>query len=171
MFSKLQNTWSFGMARSSNRAAPWMLFYILLLSSVSVEVLAVTSSCKSIPGSESWPSLAEWAQLNETTGGQLLQPSPPGAVCHSSDPLYDATLCASVQEAWSNEFFHQQNPISAEWNNWTNDTCLPIDGLPCSSEGYPRYVINATTSKHVKAGVDFGNVVTSQCKRKLTFPS
>ncbi|KAM0283509.1 hypothetical protein ACHAQH_002460 [Verticillium albo-atrum] len=41
------------------------------------------------------------------------------------------------------------------WDNFSNDTCLPDPSYPCSPEGYPRYVVNATTSKDVKLGVDF----------------
>jgi hypothetical protein len=128
----------------------------LLSCLMVVGVLGASPSCKSTPGSKIWPSTEVWAALNQTIGGQLIQPTPPGAVCHSSNPTYDAVACIAVQEAWSSEFFHQKNPISAEWNNWTNDSCLPIDTLPCTSEGYPIYVINATTSEHVKAGVNFG---------------
>jgi hypothetical protein len=115
-----------------------------------------TSSCKTVPGSPNWPSADIWAQLNQTTGGQLIQPVPPGAVCHPDHPSYNSTDCSVVQYAWFNEYFHQRDPISVEWNNWNNDSCLPDPDVTCSSEGYPLYVINATTAQHVKAGIDFG---------------
>ena len=43
--------------------------------------------------------------------------------------------------------------MSQEFNN---DTCLPEPSYPCSGAGYPAFVINATSSEHVKMGVDFG---------------
>lgn len=44
----------------------------------------------------------------------------------------------------------------AVWNQFANDTCLPDASSPCSSAGYPAYVVNATSAKDVKAAVDFG---------------
>ncbi|KAF7557179.1 hypothetical protein G7Z17_g865 [Cylindrodendrum hubeiense] len=41
------------------------------------------------------------------------------------------------------------------WDQFTNDTCLPNEDFPCTATGYPAYVVNATTPKHVKLGIDF----------------
>lgn len=41
------------------------------------------------------------------------------------------------------------------WNQYNNDTCLPIPNTPCSGAGYPIYVVNASTPAHVQAGVRF----------------
>jgi hypothetical protein len=137
---------------------PFLL--LLLLSFLGLGVHASSEargvSCKAFPGTSDWPSPETWASLNATTEGRLLQPVPPGAVCHPTQPNYNATLCYWVQYYWGNEYFHDQDPVSAEWNNWTNDSCLPDPNAPCSSEGYPVYVLNATDAKHVKAGIDFG---------------
>lgn len=130
--------------------------YILSSLTLLFRLTSSSPTCKSDPSSPTWPSPLLWSQLNETLGGQLIAPTPPGAVCHPTHPEYNAALCPYVQYYWSNEFFHQTNPVSVEWNNWNNDTCLPIDGYPCSSQGYPVFVVNATTKEHVKAGVDFG---------------
>lgn len=137
--------------------------FFVLLSLLYLHVLGVDGSsetravsCKAFPGTSDWPSPETWATLNATTEGRLLQPLPPGAVCHSTQPNYNATLCSYVQYYWQNEFFHDQDPVSAEWDNWNNDSCLPDPNAPCSSDGYPVYVINATEAKHVKAGIDFG---------------
>jgi hypothetical protein len=117
---------------------------------------AAATSCKAIPGSADWPAPEVWAGLNQLVGGQLIKTVPPGAVCHAQQPSYNVATCGAVLQAWSNEFFHSDDPVSVEWNNWNNDTCLPIPRYPCSGEGYPVYVVNATTAQHVKAGVDFG---------------
>ncbi len=113
-------------------------------------------SCKAVPTGADWPSLETWTKLNETTGGRLLKPAPPGAVCHPSNAAYSADKCSAVQTGWLDEFFHADDPVSVEWNNWNNDSCIPDPRLTCSGSGYPVYVINATTPQHVKAGVDFG---------------
>ncbi|KAL2017376.1 hypothetical protein VTK56DRAFT_2256 [Thermocarpiscus australiensis] len=113
------------------------------------------TTCKAIPGTPGWPSAETWARLNESVDGRLLQPSPPGAVCHPGQPTYNATACVAVQAAWPTYEFHQADPVSTDWNQFNNDTCLPLEGYPCSGQGYPVFVINATTARHVKLGVEF----------------
>ena len=133
------------------------VFALLLLGAQATYIPRTSSPiCKTIPSSPDWPSTEVWARLNDTVSGRLLQPSPPGAVCHSSQPAFASEKCTQIQASWKDEYFHSNNPISVDWNNWTNDTCPPDPGLACSAKGYPIYVINATTSEHVKAGVDFG---------------
>lgn len=113
--------------------------------------------CKAHPDDKSlWPSHASWASLNHTLGGKLLQPPPPGGVCHPGQPNYVAGQCATVAKEWVTYDFHSSNPISVMSNQFANDTCLPREDVPCSSAGYPAYVIDASTSEHVKQGVDFG---------------
>ena len=56
----------------------------------------VNGKCKAVPGSDDWPSVSTWASLNSSLGGQLIQPVPPGAVCHSNEEEYDVSLCATV---------------------------------------------------------------------------
>jgi hypothetical protein len=112
-------------------------------------------SCKASLGSPGWPSASAWAALNESISGRLLEPPPPGAVCHSDQPTYNAATCPAVQADWATAVFHQANPISNYWNNFNNDSCLPFPLVPCSGEGYPVYVVNATSADDVKKGVDF----------------
>ncbi|KAH8879740.1 FAD-binding domain-containing protein [Thozetella sp. PMI_491] len=111
--------------------------------------------CKAVPGSASWPAAETWARLNDTLGGRLLQPSPPGAVCHPTEPTFASAQCAKAQASWMDEFFHSDSPVSVEWNNWANDSCPPDPRMTCSGSGYPVYVINATTPDHVRAGINF----------------
>ncbi|KAH6845745.1 hypothetical protein B0I37DRAFT_344863 [Chaetomium sp. MPI-CAGE-AT-0009] len=112
-------------------------------------------SCKAVPGTPKWPSQHDWAHLNETVAGRLLQPSPPGAICHPEHASYNATACPALRAAWLTYEFHQSDPVSVDWNQWTNDSCLPQEGAPCSGAGYPVFVINATTARHVEQGVKF----------------
>lgn len=111
--------------------------------------------CKASLGSPDWPSLSQWAALNTTVSGRLLKPSPPGAVCHPDQPSYNVTECSVVLNGWYTLLLHTENPISSVWDNWNNDSCLPTLSSPCTGEGYPVYVINATCKEDVKAGVDF----------------
>lgn len=119
--------------------------------------------CKAHPGSASWPSINTWASLNQTLGGRLLQPPPPGAVCHRNQPTYDPSQCTQVAAEWKTYEFHAGNPVSVMWDKFDNYTCLPQADTPCSSAGYPAYVVNASTAEHVKIGIDFGNFPVLQC--------
>jgi hypothetical protein len=82
-------------------------------------------------------------------------PPPPGAVCHPNQPTYNPAACPAVQAGWLTTIWHTDNPVSSIENNWNNDTCLPYPTVPCSGEGYPVYVVNATSAEDVKKGVDF----------------
>jgi len=114
-----------------------------------------SATCKAVPGSSSWPSLEVWAKLNDTVGGQLIKPIPPGAVCHPGQPSYNSSICPTVQTEWITYPFHRTSPVSSAWNNYNNDTCLPDTTYSCSGKGYPEYVINATSAEHVALGVAF----------------
>lgn len=117
------------------------------------------SNCKASPGSPAWPSAAAWATLNETLGGQLITPAPPGGVCHRGAPNYDADACPAVREGWKTYAFHAADPVSTMWDNWNNYTCLPSPANgTCSGHGYPAFVVNATSAEHVQEGVNFGEL-------------
>ena len=112
------------------------------------------SSCKAVPDSPTWPSKAQWDALNSSISGQLLAPLPPAAVCDPAFSVYDNASCAYVTAEYGSSDFLAKDPISVDWPNWENDACLP-DTHKCNPKLLPRYVVNATESVHVKAGVDF----------------
>ncbi|KAK0115827.1 hypothetical protein ONS95_012878 [Cadophora gregata] len=134
-----------------------MLTYIYQFLGFTALGIATTHhpKCKAIPGTNSWPSQAEWSHLNTSLSGRLLQPSPPGAVCHPTQATFDPLSCVAVAAGWLTTQWHTDNPVSTIENNWNNDTCLPVPTLPCSGKGYPVYVVNATCAEDVKKGVDF----------------
>jgi hypothetical protein len=135
-----------------------MLCTVLQLLDLTITTLAHShshSQCKSTQGSHNWPTSHEWSRLNNSISGRLLQPPPPGAVCHPSQPTYDPSLCPSVVAGWNTSKWHSDDPISSMGNNFNNDSCLPDPNVPCSGEGYPDYVVNATCADDVKKGVDF----------------
>lgn len=133
-----------------------------------------SETCKAHPGTAFWPSTGTWAALNQTLDGRLLQPPPPGAVCHPDQPTYNASQCANVAEEWKTYEFHAENPISVMWDQYDNSTCLPEMNTTCSPAGYPAYVVNASSAEHVKISIDFGNllhivfVLYTACQHKLT---
>ncbi|KAK5632339.1 hypothetical protein RRF57_008054 [Xylaria bambusicola] len=103
-----------------------------------------------------WPPEETWAKFNQSTGGKLIKPrAPPGAVCHPGQPTYNANKCAIVTAAWATYDFHVADPISNMWQQFNNDTCLVNPYYPCSSAGYPAYVVNATTPLDVKLSFEF----------------
>ena len=143
----------------SNKRLFSLVITLLSLESIT-SMLHVSgyATCKTHPNSPDWPDRNLWTELNHALGGRLLTPAPPGGVCHSDQSTYNAIECPVIAQEWSSYQFHADNPVSVMWDNWSNWTCLPDARAPCSDEGYPVYVVNATTAEHVKLGVDFGEL-------------
>lgn len=131
-----------------------MLAYALQFLGLTAAV-AHGPNCKATPGTTGWPNEHEWASLNRTISGRLIKTIPPGAVCHPTQPTFNPLTCPAVQAGWLTSKWHTDDPVSVIGNNWNNDTCLPDPTFPCSGEGYPIYVVNATCPEDVKKGVDF----------------
>lgn len=131
------------------------LHLLQLIGLATLSIAWSTPNCKAVPGSADWPSDNAWASLNDSLSGQLIKTLPPGAVCHPTQSTFNAAACPVVQAGWLTSEWHTNDPVSSIENNWNNDTCLPISTDPCSGEGYPIYVINATCAEDVKEGLDF----------------
>ncbi|KAI1807546.1 FAD-binding domain-containing protein [Daldinia bambusicola] len=114
------------------------------------------AECKVFPGDRDWPSVAEWARLNRTLGGALLRPSPAAAACYQG-PDYDPERCQYLVTNASSSHFWLDDPLVAltEWSQGA--TCaLALDPQGnCTRGGFPEYVVNATTVKHIQAAVNF----------------
>ncbi|KND86997.1 6-hydroxy-D-nicotine oxidase [Tolypocladium ophioglossoides CBS 100239] len=144
------------MAFYSNLEMPSLLSIKGLLASLTaIGGPASSQNCKAYPGSEGWPSTETWNRLNSTLGGQLLSPAPPAAVCHQGQLTYDAEKCIKLGIDWSSFEYHASNPVSVMWEQFTNDTCLPDPQFPCTSSGYPPFVVNSTTPEHVQTAINF----------------
>lgn len=122
-------------------------------SSVSSSGSAI---CKAYPGSQDWPSRQVWANLNATVDGRLFQPIPPAGVCHQGQPNYNPDQCPALTKQWPLFDTHVGDLASVAVDQFSKWTCLPDPNAPCSADGYPAYVVNATTTQHVQQGVDFG---------------
>ncbi|KAJ6445442.1 FAD-binding, type 2 [Purpureocillium lavendulum] len=133
----------------------------LLLASLTAAVSSAATSppagksCKAHPRGPDWPSARDWKRLNETLGGRLIKPAAPAAACHPGNTGYGPARCDELTKAWQGTEFHCGNPVSVLLDQYTNYTCLPDAAYPCTAEGYPAYVVNATTAEHIKLGVDF----------------
>lgn len=120
---------------------------------------AELGKCKPVPGTRDWPSPRSWSKFNSTLNGALLAPLPPAAVCDPSKPVYSNVSCSLVSASWFNSSFHAGDPVSVDWPNWQADACVPPaifnDSKGCDENEFPRYVVNATTAKHVSSAVRF----------------
>ncbi|KAK1527881.1 FAD binding domain-containing protein [Colletotrichum paranaense] len=129
---------------------------ILLYALVASADIA-PARCKVYPGDISWPSDKAWAALNERVENRLLKPRPQAAACYSGAE-YDEAACASMTATWTNSYTHLDDPIEMFSPVYQGLTCLPpniYDSGNCTMGGFPWYVINATSAKHVQEGVKF----------------
>lgn len=126
---------------------------ILLLVGLIPDLIDSHGTCKVVPESAEWPSLADWDIFNKTLGGVLLKPGPPAAACFAPGaPNFE--LCTGIKNEWNSSQWHSDNPVSSLWQNFNNYSCVP-DGVTCTDAGYPVYVVNASSADHVKVAVSF----------------
>lgn len=120
-------------------------------------IQASNRSCKVYPGDADWPSDETWSALNQAVDGNLLKPHPRASVCYDG-PYYDGAECARISANWTNSYIHLEDPIEMFSPVYQGLTCSPpsiYDSKGCTTGGFPMYVINATTPRHVQAGVNF----------------
>ncbi|KAJ9483432.1 hypothetical protein VN97_g9974 [Penicillium thymicola] len=119
------------------------------------------------PDMPCWPSNSEWRSLNETVSGSLIKTIPVASVCYLSEPAYNPETCQSVRSNWTTWPFHSGDPASSG-NPTLDNACSPIYANGTSVTGnvnageqgcrlgsYPPYIINATSTEDVQAGVRF----------------
>jgi hypothetical protein len=113
--------------------------------------------CRSFPGTADWPSETEWTNLNISLGGALIKPVPVSSACYSNEPSYNNRTCRYLTTQASKTHFWLDDPLTVLTQWPQGSTCMP--GLAttgnCTQGGFPVYVVNATTSKHVQAAVNF----------------
>lgn len=113
-------------------------------------------ACKAFPGTDSWPSAGDWRRLNSTLGGALLRPNPPAIICYEG-PEYDEAACKNLVLRGGDTHFYIDDPLTvlSQWPQ--GSTCLPTEEPVgnCTRGGFPEYVVNVTSVKHVQAAVNF----------------
>ncbi|CZR65972.1 related to isoamyl alcohol oxidase [Phialocephala subalpina] len=118
--------------------------------------LTSTPACKAFPGSSDWPIDAEWRQLNVSLGGVLLKPIPPAAVCYPG-PNYDANKCSYLFQNATFTRFYINDPVTVltAWPQGGTCYATPFPVGNCTQGGFPEYVVNASTVKHIQMAVNF----------------
>jgi len=114
------------------------------------------TQCKGWPGSRDWPSDFEWRLFNASIDGSLLRPSPPAAACYRG-PEYSTAQCSYLLNNATQNDFYIDDPLTVLTQWPQGGTCLPALNATgnCTHGGFPVYVVNATTVKHVQAAVNF----------------
>jgi hypothetical protein len=116
-------------------------------------------SCKVTPAHADWPSDAEWTQLNNTLSGALIATTPVASSCYNGNPFKSKVPCADVIKSWTDAKFHASLPESVDFPVWANRSCVPpgANGWSlfgtCSYGGLPRYVVNASSERHVETSL------------------
>ncbi|KAF9523813.1 FAD/FMN-containing isoamyl alcohol oxidase-like protein MreA [Crepidotus variabilis] len=118
---------------------------------------AASGDCKIFPGDTNWPSETRWAAFNTTLGGALIKTLAPASPCYANQPNYNPTECSTIRSQFSQLAFQMENPNSIMSDWLTGATCPPTTNTngTCLQGGYPVYVVNATTAKHIQAAVNF----------------
>ncbi|RYP40862.1 hypothetical protein DL767_001343 [Monosporascus sp. MG133] len=114
-------------------------------------------ACKAYPGTPEWPLDDQWSRLNTSLGGVLLKPVPIAAACYDG-PYEDASRCNFLLRNATTSRVYINDPLTVltEWPE--GDTCYATSqtqGLDCTQGGFPVYVVNATTVKHIQIAVNF----------------
>ncbi len=125
----------------------FLLFHTLLWT------IATASHCRLTPQSHRWPRKTKWQALSSSLDGRLIKSTPPAAVCHADQPTFDAEVCNATD--WTSATTYAEDPVGAVNPNWANDSCLSQPIYHCSGDGFPIYVVNASTPEHVAAGINF----------------
>jgi hypothetical protein len=81
-------------------------------------------------------------------------PTPRAAVCYPGEH-YDAAQCANYTvAAWQRSYLHLDDPIemfgAPVAQGLTCEIPSLYDSHGCTRGGFPMYVVNATTTKHVQ---------------------
>jgi hypothetical protein len=108
-----------------------------------------------VPDSPDWPTEDKWGELNALAQGRLIKPYPAAAVCHRQHEAYDPDACEELSEHWASSVFHANDPTSSLWTNVNNYSCLNDPNSPCSTEGFPQYVLNATNAEQIRVAINW----------------
>lgn len=117
-----------------------------------------STSCKCYPENACWPKLSDWVALNRTVSGRLIASTPPAASCHRGT-LYNPSTCAYVSNNWNSSYFHAANPISIDYPEFANSSCIPTSDptLPCTLGYFPVYSVDARDNADIQAAIAFAS--------------
>ncbi|KAE8356197.1 hypothetical protein BDV28DRAFT_165382 [Aspergillus coremiiformis] len=128
---------------------------------VALGVLALVgrSFGTGVPSEECWPSLTDWAELNDAVSGKLIRNHPVAEPCYYGDDG-GRRLCERIVDQWSNSTFQSLQPTGY---CYPLDYACPIVSIPelehvqgdCELGPAPVYTINATEPEDVVEGIQF----------------
>ncbi len=90
-----------------------------------------------------WPSAASWAKLNDTVGGNLIEPHALFAACETEPK---GAACADVMKNIRNPFYVGDQPAGTEVSGWL-DAWMPQPSA---------YAVRARNATDVAAAINFG---------------
>jgi hypothetical protein len=63
-------------------------------------------NCKVFPGDANWPAYADWAALDDITGGALLKPTPQAHICYGNgiSNASQSAACLALTNGWTDPF-------------------------------------------------------------------
>jgi len=125
-------------------------------SDIAPGTKAPEAKCRAFPGTSEWPDESTWSRLNVSLGGVLLKPVPAPAVCYPGVYQNEAK-CASLLSNQVISKDHFNDPLGLS-TNWPAGNPCPAVEKPtgqCTQGGFPVYVVNATSVKHVQIAVNF----------------
>ncbi|KAJ3573628.1 hypothetical protein NPX13_g4624 [Xylaria arbuscula] len=139
-------------------------FIFLYLTSLAYRVTSAVNSlptradpeCKVFPGDAAWPSESDWARLNASIDGVLLKPKPAASACYPG-PDYNQAQCQFLISGTSSTRFWLDDPLTelAQWTQGSSCVATLTPAGNCTRGGFPEYVVNATSAKHVQGAVNF----------------
>ncbi|KAJ5113436.1 FAD-dependent isoamyl alcohol oxidase [Penicillium angulare] len=140
----------------------------LLSAPLALAEISHGSTCRNIHGDAGWPRPYEWAELNQTVNGQLIQTVPMGSVCHHEPfGVYNQTACDELRQDWDFRHWkfkvwemgqiHVTHPSEIMNPYYQNQSCDPFTSpdSPCELGNYASYSINVTGPEDVLAGIRF----------------
>ncbi|KAF7181298.1 hypothetical protein CNMCM7691_000516 [Aspergillus felis] len=107
-----------------------------------------------------WPSASEWAALNSTLRGDLLEVRPIAHVCH--DPFYNHSACQNLLDLARDSGWRASQPGALQGWIWEagrteDETCHAHSprGVPCHQGRIPLYSAAVESVDQVQAAVRF----------------
>ncbi|KAI0048511.1 FAD-binding domain-containing protein [Auriscalpium vulgare] len=125
---------------------------LALLLTTSAFASPTPRTCRTQPSDPAFPRPSQWAALNESVDGRLLNVVPTAKFC------LERGGCSDV--LWNSSVWRASVPGAMNSNNWEQDyagngsLCI-FNSTTCGQGNVPLFAINATSPAHLQAGIRF----------------